>query len=131
MSVRRDRRNVPLCVTEKTIFDCSVKIQLWNRLVFKVCSKNSCMLAQMLPILVASGCLPSTGNRDQSHDQAVRMGSLLLCPALSISSLCGEGLHSSGATSQCNFHTLFSLYILHSLEVTACFFTSRSGIEMC
>lgn len=82
MSVRQDLRNVALCLTEKTIFVCSVKIQLWNRLVFKVCSKNSCILAQMLPILAASGCLPSRGNRDQSHDQAVRMGSLLLqCPA--------------------------------------------------
>lgn len=129
MSVRQDLHNMPLCVTENIIFVCSVKIQLWNRLVF--CSKNSCILAQMLPVLVASGCLPSTGNRDQSHGQAVRMRSLLLCPALSISSLSGEGPHSSGATSQFNFHILFAFHILYSLEMIACFFTSQSGTEMC
>lgn len=65
VSVRQGLRNVTLCVTEKTIFVYSVRIQLWNRLVFKFCSKNSCILAQMLPILAASGCLPSRGSRDQ------------------------------------------------------------------
>lgn len=82
--------------------------------------KNSCILAQMLPVLVASECLPSTGNRDQSLGQAVRMGSLVLCPARSISSLSGEGPQSSGATSQFNFHVLFIFHILYSLKVAAC-----------